>query len=319
MKIVVLDGYVLNPGDLSWDWLQALGEVKIYPRTPADQVLSRIEGAQIVITNKVPITREIMDACPQMGCIVILATGYNIVDIDAAREKGIYVCNAPAYSTEAVAQFTIALLLEACHHIGEHAHLVQEGAWTASQDFSFWRHPLMELQGKTLGIVGFGSIGRATARIALALGMHVLYTGRRPVESPYPDCRQVPLDTLYAQSDVISLHCPQTAETTGMIDAAALAKMKNGAILLNTARGGLLDAHAVADALRTGKLAYACMDVLAQEPPPADNPLLSAPRCFITPHIAWATLDARRRLMAITEENVRGYLSGRPVHVVNGL
>lgn len=319
MKMVVLDGYVLNPGDLSWDWLTPLGDVTIYDRTPADKTVERIGDARVVITNKVAISREVMDACPNMGCIVILATGYNIVDTEAAREKGIYVCNAPAYSTEAVAQFTMALLLEASLHIGEHARLVREGAWTACADFSFWQYPLTELAGKTLGIVGFGSIGKATARIALALGMHVIYSGRRPVESPWPDCVQVPLDELYARADVVSLHCPQTAETAGMINADAIARMKDGVILLNTARGGLLDADAVAAALSSGKMAYACMDVLSQEPPPASNPLLTAPNCIVTPHIAWASFQARQRLMAITRENVTGFLAGKPVHVVNGL
>ena len=304
MKIVILDGYVENPGDLSWEPLAQMGDLTVYDRTaPGD--------APIVITNKTVITRAILDACPQIRYVGVLATGYNVVDVAAAKEKGIVVTNVPAYSTQAVAQFTMALLLEICHHVGRHSDAVHAGRWSACQDFAFWDYPLIELAGKTIGIVGYGRIGQATAKAAQALGMKVIAYSRHGQGDPY-----VPLDELYARADVVSLHCPLTAENTGMINREAIAKMKDGVILLNTARGALINEADLREALLSGKVYAAAADVAAVEPIPADSPLLGLPNMIFTPHIAWACYETRQRLMDIAVDNVRQFLKGTPVNNV---
>ena len=316
MKIVILDAYAANPGDLSWDEFAALGELTVYDRTAQEDAAARIGDAEVVFINKVRLTDEIFAACPNLKLVSILATGYNIVDLAAAKRRGITVCNVPGYSTRAVVQMTFALLLEICQQVGLHSGAVHTGRWQSCPDFCVWDRPLIELDGKTMGIVGYGAIGTAVGTVAQALGMKLLVTARH--EKPVPEgARFVSLPELLAQSDVVSLHCPQTAENARMIDAGALAQMKDGAILLNTARGGLLDEQAVADALRSGKLLAAGMDVVSAEPIRADNPLLTAPNCFLTPHIAWAPLETRRRLQAISAENLRAFLAGKPQNVVN--
>ncbi|MFQ9482872.1 MAG: D-2-hydroxyacid dehydrogenase [Oscillospiraceae bacterium] len=316
MKIVILDAYAANPGDLSWDEFAALGDLTVYDRTAQEDAAARIGDAEVVFINKVRLTDEIFAACPNLKLVSILATGYNIVDLAAAKRRGITVCNVPGYSTRAVVQMTFALLLEICQQVGLHSGAVHTGRWQTCPDFCFWDRPLIELDGKTMGIVGYGAIGSAVGTVAQAFGMKLLVTARH--ERPVPEgARFVSLPELLAQSDVVSLHCPQTAENARMIDAGALAQMKDGAILLNTARGGLLDEQAVADALRSGKLLAAGMDVVSAEPIRADNPLLTAPNCFLTPHIAWAPLETRRRLQAISAENLRAFLAGKPQNVVN--
>ena len=316
MKIVILDAYAANPGDLSWDEFAALGELTVYDRTAQEDAAARIGDAEVVFINKVRLTDDIFAACPNLKLVSILATGYNIVDLAAAKRRGITVCNVPGYSTRAVVQMTFALLLEICQQVGLHSGAVHTGRWQTCPDFCFWDRPLIELDGKTMGIVGYGAIGSAVGTVAQALGMKLFVTARH--EKPVPAAaRFVSLPELLAQSDVVSLHCPQTAENARMIDAGALAQMKDGAILLNTARGGLLDEQAVADALRSGKLLAAGMDVVSAEPIRADNPLLTAPNCFLTPHIAWAPLETRRRLQAISAENLRAFLAGKPQNVVN--
>lgn len=314
MKIVIMDGHALNPGDLSWDFLKEFGTVTYYDRTIGQALtIERIGDADIILLNKTPITDSILAACPNLKLICILATGYNVVDCGAAARRGIPVCNVPGYGTDSVAQFTFALLLELCCHVGLHSQSVHAGEWTTSPDFCYWKTPQMELAGKTMGIIGFGSIGRAVGKIAEALGMRVLaYSRNRRGEANYVD-----LHTLLAQSDVVSLHCPLFPETKHIINADALTLMKDGAILLNTARGPLIDEAAVADALRSGKMRGAAMDVVDNEPIPADSPLLSAPNCIITPHMAWAPIEARQRILDITAENIRGFLEGRPTNVVN--
>ena len=280
MKIVILDAYAANPGDLSWDEFAALGDLTVYDRTAQEDAAARIGDAEVVFINKVRLTDEIFAACPNLKLVSILATGYNIVDLAAAKRRGITVCNVPGYSTRAVVQMTFALLLEICQQVGLHSGAVHTGRWQTCPDFCFWDRPLIELDGKTMGIVGYGAIGSAVGTVAQALGMKLLVTARH--EKPVPEgARFVSLPELLAQSDVVSLHCPQTAENARMIDAGALAQMKDGAILLNTARGGLLDEQAVADALRSGKLLAAGMDVVSAEPIRADNPLLTAPNCFL--------------------------------------
>ena len=316
MKIVILDAYAANPGDLSWDEFAALGELTVYDRTAQEDAAARIGDAEVVFINKVRLTDEIFAACPNLKLVSILATGYNIVDLAAAKRRGITVCNVPGYSTRAVVQMTFALLLEICQQVGLHSGAVHTGRWQTCPDFCFGDRPLIELDGKTMGIVGYGAIGSAVGTVAQARGMKLLVTARH--EKPVPEgARFVSLPELLAQSDVVSLHCPQTAENARMIDAGALAQMKDGAILLNTARGGLLDEQAVADALRSGKLLAAGMDVVSAEPIRADNPLLTAPNCFLTPHIAWAPLETRRRLQTISAENLRAFLAGKPQNVVN--
>ncbi|MDD4797671.1 MAG: D-2-hydroxyacid dehydrogenase [Eubacteriales bacterium] len=318
MKIVVLDGFTANPGDLSWAALEELGDVTVYERTAAADVIARLKGAQIALTNKVPIDAAVMDACPDLTYIGLLATGYNIVDTAYAKTRGIVVTNVPAYSTMAVAQLTIALLLEICHHAGAHARLIQEGKWSSRPDFTFWDYPLVELDGKTMGIIGFGQIGRATARIARALGMRVIvYSRTRDVSRLDEGMRYVELDELYAAADVVSLHCPLYEDTRQMIDRRSIAQMKDGVILLNTARGGLTNEADVADALSSGKISWAGIDVFSVEPPPADHPLITHAKCIATPHFGWAPIQARTRLLAVAAENVRYFLEGTAHNVVN--
>lgn len=318
MKIVILDSNALNPGDMSWDQIKAFGDVTTYPRTQGkDEIIARIGDSDIVLLNKVPIDAEILDACPSVKLICCLSTGYNVVDIHAARDRNIPVCNVPAYSTAAVSQFTFALLLELCHRIGHHDQTVHDGKWTACPDFCYWDTPQMELAGKTIGIIGFGRIGQAVGRIAKAMGMEVLAYSRSRRSEGEKIAEYVDLETLLHSSDIISLHCPLFPETEKLINARAIEKMKDGAILLNTARGQVIDEAAVADALKTGKLRGAAMDVVSEEPIRADNPLLSAPNCIITPHMAWAPMETRQRILDITVENIGGFLSNNPINVVN--
>ena len=318
MKLVILDGNALNPGDMSWDCFRSFGEVTVYPRTEGKQtVIQRLTGADIVLLNKVPIDAEILDACPSVRLICCLSTGYNVVDIQAARQRNIPVCNVPAYSTASVSQFTFALLLELCHRVGHHDQSVHAGKWTAHPDFCYWDTPQMELAGKTMGIIGFGRIGQAVGRIAGAMGMKVLAYSRSRRPEGEQIAAYVDLDTLLFCSDVVSLHCPLFPETEHLINAETIAKMKDGAILLNTSRGPVIHEQDVADALRSGKLRGAAMDVVSVEPIRADNPLLTAPNCIITPHMAWAPTEARQRILDVTMDNIRGYLSHTPVNVVN--
>ena len=319
MNIVILDGHTENPGDLSWAAFEAMGSLTVYDRTPREpeEIIRRIGQAEIVYTNKTPLTAEIFDRCPSIRFVGVLATGYNVVDVAAARSHGIPVSNIPAYGTEAVAQAAMALLLEICNQVGRHSRAVHEGRWSACPDFCFWEAPLMELAGKTLGIVGFGRIGQAMGRLGRAFGMEVLAAGSRPTEEGRALAQYVTLDELLARSDVISLHCPLFPETERMINRHTLAQMKDGVILLNTGRGQLICEDALAEALRSGKVRAAGLDVLSQEPPAADNPLLAAPNCFITPHIAWAPKETRQRLMDIAADNLRAFLAGSPIHVVN--
>ncbi|MHB9106107.1 MAG: D-2-hydroxyacid dehydrogenase [Armatimonadota bacterium] len=317
MKIVVLDGYTLNPGDLSWDGLRALGACEIYDRTPPELVVERARGAEAVLTNKVVVGREQLAQLPELRYIGVLATGYNIVDTSAARERGIPVTNVPEYGTRSVAQMAFALLLELALHVGHHAQTVREGRWTQSRDFCYWDYPLIELAGKTMGLIGIGRIGRAAAELALAFGMTVLaHDVHTPPNLP-AGIRMVDLETLLRESDVVSLHCPLTAENQGLINAERLALMQPTAFLINTSRGPLVVAQDLADALNSGRLAGAGVDVLPVEPPPADNPLLSAQNCLVTPHIAWATGAARARLMETVVENLRAFQAGAPQNVVN--
>ena len=318
MKIVVLDGYTLNPGDLNWSGLEKLGDLTVYHRTTPEQIAERLAGAEIVFTNKTPLTREHFAANPHIRFIGVLATGYNVVDITAARERGIPVCNIPTYGTMAVAQFAAALLLELCHHVGRHAESVRAGDWAGGQDFCYWLNPLIELDGKTLGIVGFGRIGQAFGRIAQAFGMNIVAVDdypNRQLESS--TLRYVSLDELYAAADVISLHCPLFENNKGMIDKTAIGKMKPGMLIINTSRGPLINEADLAEALQSGHVAGAAMDVLSSEPPAPNNPLLSAPNCFVTPHIAWATKEARTRLMNIAVDNLTAFFKGTPQNVVN--
>lgn len=320
MKIVVLDGYTENPGDLSWDELGKLGEITVYDRTSyqdAPIIAERIGDAEIVVLNKTPITRATLDACPNIRLIAVLATGYNVVDYNYAREKGIPVVNVPAYGTMSVSQYSIALLLEICHHIGHHSQSVHEGKWAQNQDWCYWDYPLIELDGKTMGIIGFGRIGQAEGRVAKALGMKVLAYDIYPNDSGREIAEYVDLDTLFAQSDVITLHCNLTPENTGLINRENIAKMKDGVILINNARGQLIDEQDVADALNSGKIAGAGLDVVYTEPIRPDNPLLKAKNCIITPHISWAPIESRQRIMDCTVANVRSFLDGKPVNVVN--
>ena len=320
MKIVVLDGYTENPGDLSWSGLEALGEVTVYDRTSyvdAPIIAERIGDAEIVVLNKTPITKATIDACPNMKMIAVLATGYNVVDYDYAKEKGIPVCNVPTYGTASVGQYAIALLLEVCHHIGHHSKTVFEGKWANHIDWCYWDYPLIELDGKTAGIIGFGRIGQTTGRIAKALGMNVIAYDLYPNESGKAIAEYVDLETVLAKSDVLFLHCNLTPENTGLINKENIAKMKDGAILINNSRGQLIDEQDVADALNSGKLYAAGLDVVYTEPIKADNPLLGAKNCIITPHMSWGAKEARQRIMNITVDNVKAFLDGAPVNVVN--
>lgn len=317
MKIVVLDGYTLNPGDLSWEQFKSLGEFETYDRTPAALTVERARDAGIVLTNKTLLDRAVIAALPQLRYIGVLATGYNVVDIAAARERGIPVCNVPEYGTANVAQAAFALLLELTNRVGHHAQTVREGRWTSSQDFCYWDAPLVELHGRTLGIVGFGRIGQTVGRIGRAFGMKVLVFDANVTRCGGDEVWFTDLDTLFRESDVVTLHCPLTAETREIINAARLAQMKRTAFLINTARGGLVNDADLADALNHDRLAGAGLDVLSVEPPPADNPLQRAKNCIITPHIAWATREARARLMKVAADNVSAWLRGQPQNVVN--
>ncbi len=320
MKIVVLDGFTENPGDLSWEKLDELGELTVYDRTSLTddaEVIKRIGDAQIVITNKTPLTRSVLEACPSVKYIAVLATGYNVVDIECAKERGIPVSNVPAYGTASVSQFAIALLLEVCHHIGHHSRAVADGRWETNPDFCFWDYPLIELEHKTLGVIGFGRIGQATGRVAKALGMRVLACDVHPNETGCAIAEYVDLDTLLKNADVISLHCNLTAENSGLINRETIAKMKDGVILINNARGQLVVEQDLAEALNSGKVAAAALDVVSSEPIRSDNPLLKAKNCLITPHISWAPRESRQRIMDCTVENVQAYQAGLPKNVVN--
>lgn len=320
MKIVVLDGYAENPGDLSWAPLEALGEVTVYDRTSLtdeEETIVRLSGAEIAVTNKTPITRRVIDACPQLRYITMLATGYNVVDAAYAREKGIPLSNIPAYGTAAVGQFAIALLLEICQHAAHHSGTVHAGKWAACADWCYWDYPLIELDGKTMGIIGFGRIGQQTGRIARALGMRVLACGSHPSDSGRAIADYVELDALLAASDVIALHCPLFPETEGIINRETIRKMKDGVILLNNSRGPLVVEQDLADALNSGKVYAAGLDVVSTEPIREDNPLLTAKNCIITPHISWAPRESRQRIMDTAAQNIRAYLDGAPINVVN--
>lgn len=320
MKIVVLDGYTENPGDLSWEELEKLGDVTVYDRssrTDEDEAIARIGEAEIVITNKTPITKKILDACPSIRYIGLLSTGYNIADYVYARGKGIPVTNVPGYGTDTVAQYTFALLLEICHHVAHHSEAVYAGRWEKCEDFCFWDFSQIELVGKTMGIIGFGRIGQKVGAIAKAFGMKVLAYSPHEYESGRTIGTYVSLDTLLAESDIISLHCPLFPETEGLINKETIDKMKDGAILLNTGRGQLVVEQDLADALNSGKLAAAAMDVVSTEPIEGDNPLLGAKNCIITPHIAWAAKEARQRIMDCAVSNLKAYLKGEPENVVN--
>lgn len=320
MKLVVLDGYTENPGDLSWDALRRFGELTVYERTSDDQseVAERIKGADIVVANKTPIRAEVINSAGALKYITILATGYDIVDVAAARARGIPVSNVPSYGTAAVAQFAIAMLLEICHHVAHHSETVHAGRWESCADWCYWDYPLIELDGKTMGIIGFGRIGQQTGRIAKALGMHILATGSRPTDAGREIADYVELDELLARSDVISLHCPLFPSTRGIISRENIDRMKDGVILLNNSRGALVDEQALADALNSGKVYAAGLDVVSTEPIRGDNPLLKAKNCFITPHISWAPKEARERIMDCTVKNIEAFLDGKPVNVVNG-
>ena len=320
MKIVVLDGYRENPGDLSWAGLEALGDVTVYDRTSYEDapiIAKRIGDAEIVIVNKTPVSRATLDACPNIRLIAVLATGYNVVDYTYAREKGIPVVNVPTYGTASVSQFSIALLLEICHHIGHHSQSVHDGCWARDPDWCYWDYPLIELEGKTIGIIGFGRIGQAEGRVAKALGMRVLAHDLHPNDTGREIGTYVELDELLTASDVVTLHCNLTPENTGLICKESIAKMKDGAILINNARGQLIVEQDVADALNSGKLYAAGLDVVSTEPARSDNPLLTAKNCILTPHISWAPKESRQRIMDITVENVRAFLNGTPKNVVN--
>jgi glycerate dehydrogenase len=318
MKIVVLDGYTLNPGDLSWDRLKKLGDVTIYDRTPNDKIIERIGEAEIVITNKTPFTRDTLEKLSFVKYIGVLATGYNVVDVEAAKEFGKVVTNIPTYGTAAVAQFVFALLLELCHHVGVHNEEVKKGTWTNSVDFCFWNYPLVELSGKTMGIIGMGRIGQDTAKIANAFGMEVLaYDAYPNLELESDTLRFVELDELFRNSEVISLHCPLFEATKGIINKENIDKMKEGTFIINTSRGALIVEEDLAEALNSGKIAGAAVDVLSTEPASMENPLINAKNCIITPHIAWAPKESRQRLMDIAVDNLDKYLAGKAVNVVN--
>jgi glycerate dehydrogenase len=314
MKIVILDGYPLNPGDLSWEPLRELGECEIYDRTAPDEIIRRCKDADIVLTNKAVLSHEIIDQLPQLKYISVLATGYNIVDVVAARKKGIPVSNVPEYSTKSVAQMVFALLLELTMHVGYHSETVQEGKWTKSKDFSYQDYTLIELDGLTMGIIGLGRIGKAVAELAKAFGMTIIANSPN---SSHPGVEMVDIETIFSRSDVISLHCPLIPETQGIVNTARLSLMKPTAYLINTSRGPLIVEQDLADTLNAGKIAGAGMDVLSVEPPSIDNPLLTAKNCIITPHHAWATSAARKRLLSETIENVRAFIDGHPRNVIN--
>jgi glycerate dehydrogenase len=313
MRIVVLDGHTLNPGDLDWGELAKLGDLQVYPRTAPEELLPRAEGAPVLLTNKTPLRREDLALLPGLRYVGVLATGTNVVDLPACKERGVVVANAPGYGTASVAQHTLALLLELSCHVGRHSERVREGGWSAAKDFSFWERPLVELADLTMGVVGYGDIGRAVGRLSRAFGMRLLVATR---SRPEDGVDWVDRAELLERADVISLHCPLTPETESMIDAGALSLMKPTAFLVNTARGALVDEAELAASLRAGRLAGAALDVLREEPPPADHPLLGLASCIVTPHIAWATRAARERLLKIVVDNLTGFLAGRPRNVV---
>lgn len=320
MKIVILDGYTENPGDLSWDGIAQYGDLTVYDRTPVtdeDEIARRIGQAEVVYTNKTPITRSVMDRCPNLKLVSLLATGYNVVDYVYAREKGIAVSNIPTYGTAAVGQFAIAMLLEICHHAAHHSDAVHEGRWESCPDWCFWDYPLIELAGKTMGVIGFGRIGQVTGKIAKALGMSVIAYDRFESDTGREIGTYVDLDTLLRTADVIALHCPLFPETEGFINRQTIAKMKDGVILLNNSRGQLVAEQDLADALNSGKIYAAGLDVVSTEPIKSDNPLLKAKNCLITPHISWAPKESRQRLMDIAVENLRSYVAGHAANVVN--
>ncbi|MGI5173290.1 D-2-hydroxyacid dehydrogenase [Treponema sp. OMZ 840] len=315
-KIVVLDGFPANPGDLSWDEFKKLGDLTVYEKTEKDKIIAHIADAAYIYTNKVPITREIMTACPHLKFIGVLATGYNTVDVEAAAEKGITVTNIPAYGTQIVAQHVFALLLEICHHAAHHSEQVYKGRWSSCNDWCFWDYPLIELAGKTMGIIGFGKIGQNTAKLAQAFGMNVLAYNRSQTEQGRAIAPYVSLDDLYKNADIISLHLPLFSSTEGMINRQSIEKMKDGVIIINTARGALVNEADMAQALNTGKVLYYATDVVSVEPICTDNPLLQAKNCIITPHIAWAAKETRRRLLAIAADNLKQFLAGTPINTV---
>ncbi|MGB4608933.1 MAG: D-2-hydroxyacid dehydrogenase [Tissierellia bacterium] len=317
MKIVILDGYTENPGDLSWEGFENLGDLTVYDRTPIEKTIGRIGDAEIVLVNKAPITRETIEACKNIKYIGVLATGYNIVDIEAAGERGILVSNIPTYGTDAVGQFAIGLLLEICHHIGHHSQAVKEGRWENNPDWCFWDYPLIELAGKTMGIIGLGRIGRTTGRIAKALGMNVIAYDEYPSDEGREIAQYMDLDRLFENSDVICLHCPLFPSTQGIINKDTIAKMKDGVIIINNSRGPLIVEQDLADALNSGKVYAAGLDVVSVEPIRSDNPLLRAKNCIITPHISWAPKESRQRLMDIAVDNLKAFLNGTPVNIVN--
>lgn len=318
MKIVILDGYTENPGDLSWEGIEKFGDLTVYDRTPEDKVIERISGAEIVFTNKTPVSKAAIESNPKLQFIGVLATGYNIVNVAAAKEAGVVVSNIPTYGTDAVAQYAMALLLEMCHHVGEHSDCVKAGEWTNNKDWCFWNHPLIELAGKTLGVIGFGRIGQRTAEIAMAFGMNILAYDEYQNKALESDrCRYVSLDELLANSDAISLHCPLFPSTEGIINKDTIAKMKDGVMIINTSRGPLIVEADLRDALNSDKVAGAAVDVVSTEPIKMDNPLLQAKNMIITPHIAWAPKESRKRLMDIAVENLQAFVNGSPENVVN--
>ncbi len=320
MKIVVLDGFTENPGDLSWDAFKEFGELTVYDRTSyvdSERIAERIGDAEIAVINKTPVSRKTIDACPNLKLIAVLATGFNVVDCDYAKEKGILVANVPAYGTQIVAQYAVGLLLEICAHYAHHSDAVHEGRWQNNVDWCFWDYPMIELAGKTAGIIGLGRIGQASARILKAMGMRVLAVNPHESEVGREVAQYTDLDTLLAESDVIFLHCPQTPSTAGIICRQNIAKMKKGVILINNSRGGLVVERDLADALESGQIYAAGLDVVSTEPIKADNPLLKAKNCLITPHISWAAKEARQRIMDMTADNIRAFIAGEPVNIVN--
>ena len=319
MKLVILDGHALNPGDLSYDCLRQFGELTIYDRTDSEaEAIQRIGDSEIVLVNKVRITESLLAACPNIRLICVQATGYNVVDCDACARRGIPVTNVPTYGAAAVAQFTMALILELCHRVGLHNHNVQAGGWVRAECFTYWLTPQTELAGKTIGIIGFGAIGKAVGRLAKAFGMKVIVYNRSQSEEGRQIGEYVDLDTLLTQSDIVSLHCPLFPETEKIINADSIAKMKDGAMLINTSRGPLVDEQALANALNSGKLRSAAVDVVSHEPMNADCPLLGCKNCVITPHMAWAPVESRQRLLNTVVDNIRAFLDGKPQNVVNG-
>ncbi len=318
MKIVILDGYTENPGDLSWEAFEAMGELTVYDRTPADKIIERIGNAEAVIVNKTPVSKDTMNACSNIKYIGVLATGYNVVDTVTAGEKGITVTNIPTYGTAAVGQFAMGLLLEVCHHIGHHDKAVHEGRWEQCPDWCFWDYPLIELDGKTMGIIGYGRIGQNTGKLAQAFGMKVLaYDAFKIPELESETCKYAELDELLVKSDVIALHCPLFPETEGIINKDTIAKMKDSVIIINNSRGPLIVEKDLAEALNSGKVLAAGLDVVSTEPIRGDNPLLKAKNCLITPHISWAPKESRARLMNIAADNLKAFLAGEAVNVVN--